>query len=157
MFRGRLQQFMYGRYGADQLSFAMVLAAVVLNIISLFFRWTAIVYMIIRLIGLALLVYSFYRMFSRNIDQRRRENDWFLRHFPRVRGGCRSGCGTQDGYSSYGYDYHENARRVKYKEDKKNYKYFKCPSCATKLRVPRGKGRLTITCPKCRSTFKGKS
>lgn len=36
---------------------------------------------------------------------------------------------------------------------RKNYCYFKCPGCKTKVRVPRGKGKLRITCPTCRESF----
>ena len=42
-------------------------------------------------------------------------------------------------------------------EVKQEYKYFKCKSCGAKLRVPKHKGKITITCPKCRTSFKGKS
>ncbi len=36
---------------------------------------------------------------------------------------------------------------------RKTYCYFRCPSCKTQVRVPRGKGKIRITCPSCRDTF----
>ncbi len=47
---------------------------------------------------------------------------------------------------------------IKYKiDEKRKYKVFKCPKCSQKLRVPRKKGNITITCKKCHTEFKGKS
>lgn len=160
MFRYKLQQFMYGRNGADELSFASIVAAVVLSVISMFFGWVYWLYIVFRLLTLALIVYAFFRMFSRNVEKRRSENVRFTAFIDKMRSKRRNNQNTNSAYSSYGYNYDYNtkkAQKVKYKEDKKLYKYFKCPSCRTKLRVPKGKGKLTITCPKCRNTFKGKS
>ena len=42
-------------------------------------------------------------------------------------------------------------------KDYRHYKVFKCPNCSQKLRVPRKKGNITITCKKCGTGFKGKS
>lgn len=158
MFRYKLQQFMYGRYGMDELSFVLIIISVVMSVIMLFFsgmfNWVIFAFRIISYIPI---IIAFVRAFSRNIEKRRAENErWlcFKSKFSKDKYGNNDNCG----YSSYGYNYsNNNAKKVKYKEDKKIYKYFKCPHCATKLRVPKGKGKLTITCPKCRKSFKGKS
>lgn len=160
MFRYKLQQFMYGRNGADELSLASIIASVILSVISMFFGRMYWLYIVLRLLTLALIVYAFFRMFSRNIDRRRAENARFTSILYKIRSKRHNNANNNTSYSSYGYNYDYNtkkAQKVKYKEDKKVYKYFKCPNCGTKLRVPKGKGKLTITCPKCRTSFKGKS
>lgn len=45
-------------------------------------------------------------------------------------------------------------RRIK---DLRNYKYFTCPNCKLKLRVPRGKKEIVITCNRCKTQFDGKT
>lgn len=160
MFRYKLQQFMYGRNGADELAFASIILSVIISVISMFFGRIYWLYMVFRLITIALIVYAFFRMFSRNVESRRAENARFTSFIDRIRSKRNNNQNNNSAYSSYGYNYDYNnkkAQKVKYKEEKKLYKYFKCPRCNTKLRVPKGKGRLTITCPKCRNTFKGKS
>lgn len=159
MFRYRLQQFMYGRNGADELSFVSIVTSVILSVITMFFGRIYWLYLILRLLTVGLIVYAFFRMFSRNIERRHAENDRFREFIAKFRSKHQKNQ-NDSGYSSYGYNYDyctKKAQKVKYKEDKKLYKYFKCPNCGTKLRVPKGKGKLTITCPKCRNAFKGKS
>lgn len=144
---------MRGRYGGDQLSMAAILLSLIVSLVSMFFRdirW------IFNLIDLALVCYALFRIFSRNIDKRRAENEKFMSLIYKFR--SKKNCSQNNNYSSYGYDYNsKQAKKVKYKEDKKNYKYMKCPQCDTKLRVPKGKGKLIVTCPKCHNKFKAKS
>lgn len=76
-------------------------------------------------------------MLSRNINKRYAENQVFLKYWNKVKGVFTQG-------------------KV-WAANKKVYKYFKCPSCKVKVRVPKGKGMLEITCPKCGRTFRKKS
>ena len=86
---------------------------------------------------LLLLGYIYFRMFSRNIYKRRDENGKYIRFKLRI--------------SSWFRVRHE--RWVQ----RRDYKFFTCPSCRTTLRVPRGHGRIKIVCRKCGSSFMGKS
>lgn len=131
-FRDRMMKFMYGRYGMDHLSRLMMCAALALLVITLF--WHNIV---LYLLGVVLMVYTYFRILSRNISKRYSENQAYLK----VR------------YKVIGRFFNLKARM----KDKKTHRIFKCPSCSQKIRVPRGKGRISIKCPKCRIEFVKKS
>ncbi len=77
-------------------------------------------------ISFTLLIVAIYRAFSRNISRRYEENQIFLNWW------------------------NSSVKNIK---DLKIYRYFRCPMCRQKLRVPRGKGRVLITCPKCGNQF----
>ncbi len=130
--RDRLERFMAGRYGMDQLSRFIDFVALALLIVSIFVRFPLIFY-----IAAALIVWSYFRMFSRNIGKRSMENERFLAIWDRL---------TARGQN-----------RRYYQEQRKIYRYFRCPGCRQKVRVPRGKGKICITCPKCRMEFIRKS
>ena len=130
--RGKIQQFMRGRYGFDELSRMYLIMTIVLMILSMFVgnRW-------IYLLGLVLLVYCYYRALSKNLEKRRQENQKF--------------CNIR---------YQSAVKRSAWKqhqEQKKIYRFYKCPQCRQKVRVPKGKGKICITCPKCRTEFIKKS
>ena len=72
-FRYRLMQFMSGRYGSDELFFAVFAISAVLSVVNIFLRS-----IILQLVVYALIVYAVFRVFSRNTEQRRKENAWFL-------------------------------------------------------------------------------
>lgn len=129
--RAWFQRFMSGRYGYDQFGRFLSIAALVFLILGLFL-WG-----IFYFIGLALIIYSYFRMFSRNIQKRYAENQWYLNRTA----GIRSWSG------------HVRARFAQ----RKNYRYFHCPSCKQAIRVPKGRGRISITCPKCQTQFIRKS
>lgn len=130
--RDRFARFMYGRNGADQLGQAESLVILILIILGLFFRG-GIVGTIIYLISLAGFIHLYFRMFSKNIAKRQKENQWFLN-------------------LRYGRAVSRNKRKV-HREQKKIYSFFKCPMCKQKVRVPKGRGKICITCPKCRQEF----
>ncbi len=123
-----IRKFMTGRYGLDQLSNAMFTLSIAIILGSILFKSTA-----LNTAGIIILVLGYLRMFSRNTSARYRENQKFLGLFGSIR---RKAVG-----------YKETAKK------RSQYKYFKCPGCGQKLRVPRGKGRVSINCPKCRHTF----
>ena len=138
-FRNWLMRVMAGRYGAmgmDKLNRALNIAALILLVLSLFLGRTG-VGSLIWLLALACLVWGTFRSLSRNIRGRQRENEAFL-------GLTRNFLGTFRGM------------RDRFAQ-RKEYRFFRCPSCRTWLRVPRGKGRLSITCRQCGERFTRKT
>ena len=132
-FKQSFSRFMYGRYGMDQLSRNLSLICLVLLVITMFSRSN--VLYAIALAGIALLgiVYIYFRMFSRNISRRSAENQKYMKiHY------------------KFMSKFNKVRARIK---DSKTHRIFKCPSCGQKIRVPKGKGRISIKCPKCRIEF----
>lgn len=135
----KLQRFFQGRYGSDGFSRFLSIASLVLILISLFTAkvWGGRLSSLLWLMGLALLIYGFIRMLSKNIYKRQAEN----RKYYEVSGKVKNWfAGVK--------------QRLK---DLKGYKYFHCPACKATLRVPRHKGQVKITCKKCGETFMGKT
>lgn len=126
-----LRNFMAGRYGADQLSIALLILSFVLTALSSLLRiqWIG----LLSYIPLGLMLF---RALSKRYPQRRRENELFLRLWNPI-------------------------QRLFFQKraelSDKNHKYFRCRNCKAKLRVPRGKGTLQVTCPKCKHVQKKKS
>ena len=131
MVRGWLSRFMAGRYGGDQLNLFLIALYLVLYVVFLFTRLVA-----LELIGTAALVVSLLRSLSRNIERRRAENARFLQM---VRPLWR----RWTGFRTRAHD--------------KEHRYFKCPNCGQQMRVPRGKGRITVHCRACGAAFEEKS
>jgi len=123
-----LNKFMNGRYGGDQLSTLLILLSLFL---TLFGRLTNI-YLLLY-IGYIPLVISIFRIFSKDINKRRMENYKFAIFMSPV-------------YSWF----KKTENKIK---DRKTHKYIKCPNCHSSLRLPKGKGRLMVTCPKCKEKF----
>ncbi len=130
-----LQRFMYGRYGTDQLNVALL----VLSFLYAFFVGRAPLPWLV-LLGYIPMVWVVFRMFSRNIVRRRAENDKFMklwnpvkRFFKRGFGWCKI--------------------RVNRIKDSKTHRYFHCPDCKQTVRVPKGRGKIIIRCPKCGKEF----
>ena len=124
--RNALIRFMYGRNGADQLSYAILAAELVLYLLSGLIRVQA-VRSLAYFVSLALTVLLFYRMFSRNLTRRRAENERFLRWWNPVRARLLG----------------SRARLTD-----RTHKYVKC-SCGATCRVPRGVGTIEMVCPRC--------
>ena len=137
--RNRFEDFMYGRYGNDQFNQFLSVIALAVLVVNLFvkipFLWMG---------ALAILIWTYFRMLSRNTSRRYAENERFLSFISRFRRGGSSG-GYAGGRSA--------AERRAEREQRKTYRYFVCPHCSQKVRVPRGKGKIEITCPKCRTSF----
>lgn len=134
--RERFARFMAGRNGNDQLNLFLLGAAVVLAVVSAFFRSGGFG-SFLPVVVLALLAYVYFRMLSRNVYKRREENGKFMRFRYNMEGSLRAA----------------KERWVQ----RKDYKFFSCPSCHTNLRVPRGKGKIKIVCRKCGTSFMGRS
>lgn len=122
------RKFMTGRYGPDELSFAFMLLFLVFWILSIFFPST--IWFVLELLCIVL---CYFRMFSKNYFKRSQENAKFLRFYDPIRFKLR--------------------RSKKRMQDKKTYKFYSCPNCKQELRVPKGKGDISITCPKCKTKF----
>lgn len=131
MIRQALARFMSGRYGGDQLNTAMMVTYLVLYLVAVFTRWY-----LLEIIALVLLVISLFRMLSRKHDRRRAENAKFLQLTrPLAR----------------------RAKNLKTRVKDREHRYFKCPGCGQQMRVPRGKGRITVHCRTCGANFEEKS
>lgn len=123
-----LRRFLAGRYGTDNLSQFILGVALALIVVNMFAKS-----MVIEVLILAGIGWSWFRLLSRNYARRAAENNWFLdrtngiRRFFRIR-----------------------RSRI---ADSRDYRHFSCPNCRQEIRVPRGKGHIRITCPKCRHQF----
>lgn len=124
----RIMRFMYGRYGVDKLCRTLVTAALVLLVVSTFVRSN-----LLYFLSLGVLVYSYYRAFSKNVQARYREAVAYERFKGRIKG---------------------MPQKVR---ERKMYKIFRCPGCGQKVRIPRRKGNVEITCPKCKEVFRGRT
>lgn len=128
----RMQRFIAGRYGNDQLNqfiFIVAIISMVLEIItrqSLFYTLT-----------LVLLILAYVRVFSRNINKRYEENMKFLQKKDAILNKFR--------------------KQKYYAAQRRNFHIYTCPQCKQKIRIPKGKGKISITCPKCRTSFIKKS
>ena len=123
---------MAGRYGSDQLNNALLLLAIVLMVIEWVMKWNW-----MSMFILALFILCYFRMFSRNIPARQKEYYSFLKVWTPVQKWFR-------------------IKKTAFRE-RKQYKYFRCPSCKAWLRLPRGKGVVTVTCSRCHTSFTQKS
>lgn len=123
-----LKEFMKGRYGGDQLSMVLLLLSISLTLVGQLTKLSLFSY-----ISYVPLLISIYRIFSKDISKRRMENYKFSIYISPI-------------YSKY----KKIQRRFK---ERKTHKYFKCSNCKAKLRLPKGKGKIIITCPKCKEKF----
>lgn len=121
-----MQRFMIGRNGGDALGWAVLLAGLVCSLISSFAPGVRTLFYLLTMLCLA---YSIFRMYSRNVAKRRRENAAFVNFF----------------------------KRFKLRLTDREHRYFRCPQCHQTVRVPRGKGKLSIRCPSCQTKFERKS
>ena len=130
--RAGLARFMSGRYGIDQLGHEMVLGALALTVIGAMFRVS-----LLTLLADALLLLMFWRMLSKDRLKRQHENQTYLQKT----------YGARKAVTEW-------VNRVK---NGKKYRYFTCPQCKKRLRVPRGVGNITITCKGCGNKFDKKA
>ena len=128
----KLIRFMQGRYGVDSFSKFLLVVALVMVLSSSFFgekQFCTVLYTL----GLVVFVYSYFRIFSRNISKRYAENQQFLVKTSKIR-------------SFF-------AQQKNLIQQRKTHHIYSCPSCKQKIRIPRGKGKIEIRCPKCQTTF----
>lgn len=125
-----LRRLMAGRYGGDELSLAALIGYLILCMFGILTDSV-----LVKLAALGLILWAFYRIFSRNLPARQAENQAFLRWLRRLADGWR-------------------AKRAQRQD--KAHRYYRCRDCGAVLRVPRGVGRIEITCPKCGKKMKKK-
>jgi len=131
-FRYKLMQFMSGRYGVDQLFYLLFGVSAVLSLINCFIPWL-IVKVIVQLLIYAIMGFAFYRVLSRNVWARARENQLLTKFITQIK--------------------KQKSIRRQRKADYTHI-YKKCPRCHAVLRLPRRKGKHTTVCPKCSKEFK---
>ena len=130
--RYRLRGFLDKCYGFDLLGYLLLGLCAGLTLLS---RVLDVVFP--SLMASIALVWAVSRAFSHNIHKRWAENQRLLNWLPGLR---RS---LADGLARY--------------RQRRDYKFFRCPGCRNRLRLPRGKGRIQITCPRCGQRFGGKT
>lgn len=134
--REKFARFFVGRNGSDQLARCVSVISLILLVLSLVIKndnlrvslW------LLAIIGI---IYVYFRVFSRNVYKRQAENSRYLAKIGSIKGYFRS-----------------LGERWRMRKD---YRFFRCPSCRTMLRVPKGKGKLKVVCRKCGTSFVRKS
>ena len=124
----RFRRFMYGRYGVDKLTYFLLAVSAVFTVLGTIFS----IYFL-EILGLLTVTYSLFRTYSRNTYKRSMENMIYLNIIYRIKN------------KFYG-------KKQRF-EEKKTHKFYKCPTCSQELRVPKNKGKIIITCPKCQTKF----
>ena len=132
MIKNWLRNFMIGRYGQDHLNNALLIAALAAWLLSLITGSS-----LLRLLYYIFMFLAIFRMFSRQIEKRRKENDRFLTYWWPMR--------------------RKLQLFIRKTKERRTHKFFKCPGCRNTLRVPKGKGKVNITCPKCGERFQKKT
>lgn len=131
--RDKLIRFMYGRNGIDHFSRFLIYAALICVILDMLLGGSGLFYGV----GIVLMVYSYFRVFSKNLAKRRAENARYYQYRSKVVNGFKNWRERQ--------------------KQRKDYVFFRCPSCKAMLRVPRGKGKIRVTCRKCGNNFDRKT
>lgn len=127
-FREKIARFMAGRYGTDRLYFFLLFlcsSAIIVNIFLGSFLLSVVEFLLIG--------YAIFRVLSRNVYKRQKENEFFLKLTKRPR------------------DFF-NLQKCKMR-DRKTHAFRRCPSCKNQLRLPKTKGRHTVVCPVCKNRF----
>lgn len=147
-FRNRFYRFMQGRNGVDELSkflnrvgFVVVITAILCSILTFAFANHAmqaavvfrILYYVLFGIGLLLFILCYFRIFSRKVAKRQAENTRYL-------------------YRKQHVKRFFSTKKQEWR-DRKQYRYFKCPKCRQRMRAPRHKGKIRVTCQKCANVF----
>lgn len=136
--RYKFARWMQGRYGMDQFSRFLSILLLILIVLNLFVRSG-----ILGILGWAVIIYMYFRIFSKNIAKRYAENQKYMALENKVR--------------NFFSGITDPVKRKKNMEQRKNYHIYKCPQCKQKIRIPRGKGMIMVKCPKCAYEFKKKS
>ncbi len=135
-FRQKVLQFMQGRYGVDQLSNCLIWAGVFIALITMFIRFP-----FLLVLSWICIIYAYVRIFSKNTQKRYGQNQKFLN----------ATFGIRNVFAKMKY-------RIKYgKQTAEPYHIYKCRKCGQKIRIPKGKGKIMVTCPKCKYQFRKRS
>ncbi|MEG0071808.1 MAG: hypothetical protein RR692_01255 [Raoultibacter sp.] len=136
----KLSAFMVGRNGVDGLGRFFLGIALALLVISIFVQ-DPLVRQILTLVSFACIIYCYYRMLSRKIGNRYKENCAYVRLRDKVTKPFRG----------------QAAHFKEWKTYHKTHKIYRCKNCGQSLRVPKGKGTIKVICPKCKTSFIAKS
>lgn len=124
----RFMQGRYGAYGPDLLNRTLLGGALILMFVSVFTGWD-----VLYSVALVALIYAYFRMFSKNYSKRYAENQAFLKATAKLRAFW--------------------ASEKSMMSQRKTHHIYKCPGCKQKIRIPRGKGKIAVRCPKCGNEF----
>jgi len=122
------QKFMMGRYGTDKLSMALIIAGMISTFIGDVSHSGILITLSYVFFGA-----SIFRILSKDITARQQENYKFLKYYNSLVPLARS--------------------KFNVTKDRRTYKYFECPNCKQKMRAPRKKGNIMVTCHKCNNKF----
>ena len=125
--RNFLYRLMMGRYGSDRLNKHLLILSIVLTIANVFVK-SVIIYVFVYI----LLLYVLFRMLSKNINKRYQENQRHEQSIAPIM---------------------KRVSVIKKSSKDKGHKYYICPTCKQIVRVPKGKGRIDIRCPRCSTVF----
>ena len=127
-----MQRMMAGRHGADQLSLALLIGGLILSLLTNITHFTVFYWL-----GLIAYIWGIFRMFSRNETKRAEENMRWVKFWTELKTSVRQ--------------FFARLKNIR------KYRYFKCPECKARLRLPRKVGDVTVTCGKCHHQFKEKA
>ena len=138
-FRYKMAKFFSGRTGVDALGRTVTWIALIFMLLTMITHSN-----IFYLIAMGCLIYSIWRMFSKNYQKRYYENAKFLEKTTGIRRRFSSLPSNMKAFfSKQKYNFNQH----------KTYAIFKCPSCKQKLRAPKGRGKIQVTCSKCNTVF----
>jgi len=126
----KMQKWMQGRYGQDELYVCLSVIALV----SILLSGVSLVFTILAFVSI---FFAMFRCYSKNLEKRRQERNTYLKLISKPK--------------------RILALQKQKWRDRKTHRYFKCSGCGQVMRVPRGKGKITMTCPKCRKTHTHKT
>ncbi len=134
-----MARFFQGRCGIDAIGKCTSWFAIIMLLCTMIFHFNT-----FYILALVALIYSYWRMMSKNVAKRYQENQRFLMHTERIRFFFK---GIRNKIKKF-------FSKAKYDSDqRKIYAIFRCPSCNQKLRAPKGRGRIEVTCRNCHTTF----
>ena len=130
----KFTKFMQGRYGVDSLAKFTMGAALVCIVLAMFLglKWPSLG-SVLDTLGLVSIIYTYFRILSRNIQKRYEENQKYLDSTYKLRV--------------------RFAKEKNLMAQRKTNHIYTCPGCGQKIRIPRGKGKIEIDCPKCHTKF----
>ena len=144
-FKRKFNEFMSRRNGPDTLARDTLILAIVLLVTTMFMdSGLAAAF---QLMGLASMGYSYWRLFSSKISERRRENSAYIAKRNQLLAKVKAP------FQKAVKQGQKTAEQAKDKE----HRYFDCPKCGQNVRVPKGAGKIRVTCPKCGEKFERKA
>lgn len=129
-----MRTLLQGRYGPDQLSSFIMLLGFILILIALFSP-----YKLFSLIGAVCVVICYLRIFSKSFTKRYHENKIYMQYAGKV-------------FKAFHYIRKMIVMEIKSLKDKE-YKFFICVECQQIIRIPKGKNKISVRCPKCNHQF----